>query len=103
MVKADFLPAARAMMQEVGNAPELLPSKFWEDLNKINLRMLSQDGLERFKRTVSQNYFNWLISSQDHPFYSYLKAKTGKSRIARSIISAERQIEVRLTTQDEAI
>ena len=103
MMKYDLDFRAQAMMQEVQNAPEFLPSKFWDDLNKKNLRMLSLDGLERFKRTVSQNYFNWMISSRNHPFHKYLENKTKRSAISRSIVTAERTIDIRLTTEDGTI
>ena len=102
-MKYDFASRTHAMLKEVGNAPEFLPSKFWVELNEKNMRMLSLDGLEQFKRTVSQNYFNWLISSRRHPFYKYLENKTKISSILRSIVSAERKIDVRITTEDREI
>jgi putative sugar O-methyltransferase len=102
-MKYDFNMRQQVMMQELRNAPEFLPSKFWEDLNKKNVRMLSLDGLERFKRTVSQNYFNWLIASRNHPFYKYLEKQTGRSPISRSIVMVERTVEIRLTTEDEIV
>jgi hypothetical protein len=37
--------------------PVFLPSAFWCDLNDKNRRMLEEEGLANFKRTVSQNYF----------------------------------------------
>jgi putative sugar O-methyltransferase len=102
-MRYDFNSRAQAMIQEIASAPEFVPSQFWADLNKKNIRMLSIDGLNRFKRTVSLNYFNWLISSRKHPFYKYLENKTNISGILRSIVSAERKIDVRITTEDREI
>jgi putative sugar O-methyltransferase len=61
-----------AMAAEVARAPDLAPGSFWTDLAAKNVAMLQADGLARFKRTVSQNYFNWLITSPRHPFFRSL-------------------------------
>ncbi len=42
-------------------------SKFWTDLSAENLRMLRTNGTESFKRTLSQNYFNWTVDDPAHP------------------------------------
>src|SRR5829696_6791839 len=42
-------------------------SKFWRDLAAENLRMLRANGPETFKRTLSQNYFNWAVDDPAHP------------------------------------
>jgi putative sugar O-methyltransferase len=103
-MRYDFNSRAQAMVQEIASAPEFLPSKFWEDLNQKNMRMLSIDGLKLFKRTVSLNYFNWLISSRNHPFHGYLDSKIGKPNLLwRSLILSERKTEVRLTTTDQLV
>jgi len=50
------------MTQEIADASPLYqPSRFWQYLGQKNEAMLSEHGLENFKRTVAQNYFNWLI------------------------------------------
>lgn len=50
-----------AMFAEVAQAPAIYrPSEFWEHFNRVNLDQLERYGLENFKRTVNQNYFNWL-------------------------------------------
>jgi putative sugar O-methyltransferase len=62
----DFAGDARLseMINEIAAAPPLYrPSNFWINLNRINLEMLGAHGLANFKRTVSQNYFNWLVIS----------------------------------------
>lgn len=50
------------MVHEVRNSSDLYrPSRFWELLGQQNQEMLSEHGMENFKRTVGQNYFNWLV------------------------------------------
>jgi putative sugar O-methyltransferase len=61
------LDAFEAMVCELeSDDPIFLPSAFWQDLNSKNTRMLELEGLANFKRTVSQNYFNWLIADPNH-------------------------------------
>jgi putative sugar O-methyltransferase len=36
------------------------PSRYWEELNKMNLAQLSEHGYENFKRTIALNYFTWV-------------------------------------------
>ncbi len=48
------------MVAELNHAaPIYRPSKFWTDLNKINVEQLLGGGFDHFKRTLNQNYFNW--------------------------------------------
>jgi putative sugar O-methyltransferase len=63
------------MVREVdGSSPLYRPSKFWDWVNRANLDMLSEHGLANFKRTISQNYFNWLIvSPRDNQFRNVLR------------------------------
>jgi hypothetical protein len=57
--------AATDMAAELeADDPVFLPSAFWRDLNDKNRRMLEEEGLANFKRTVSQNYFNWLVADR---------------------------------------
>jgi putative sugar O-methyltransferase len=52
----------QSMVNEVRNASDLYrPSRFWDLLGGENEQMLSQHGMENLKRTVGQNYFNWLV------------------------------------------
>jgi putative sugar O-methyltransferase len=36
------------------------PSKYWVELNKMNLAQLQQHGYENFKRTIALNYFTFV-------------------------------------------
>ncbi len=61
---ADFL----GMVAEVGTSPALYrPSRFWDSLNSVNTKWLEEFGLDNFKRTVAQNYFNWLVVGPSDP------------------------------------
>ncbi|MDH3440813.1 MAG: putative sugar O-methyltransferase, partial [Gammaproteobacteria bacterium] len=42
--------------------PEILPSKYWEELNRKNLQQLADSRYENFKRTVARNYFTWIVN-----------------------------------------
>lgn len=43
------------------------PGVFWRDLSKKNLAMIGASGIENFKRSVANNYFNWLVTSRHDP------------------------------------
>jgi putative sugar O-methyltransferase len=55
------------MMAELEKDRRFLPSEFWRDINAKNLDMIATEGLRNFKRTVSQNYYNWLITRLRDP------------------------------------
>lgn len=58
----------RQMFSEVAAGPEIYrPSRFWTDMNDINQAMLDELGLVNIKRTLAQNYFNWLVTSPKDP------------------------------------
>src|SRR5713101_756552 len=56
-----------------GARPEVLPSKYWEWLNRMNLDQLHTKGYDNFKQTLALNYFTWMVSSQDGQI-RYLRA-----------------------------
>jgi len=65
--------AVDAMTQEVMSGPDIYrPSRFWEDLNERNRRQIDEIGFASFKRTVNQNYFNWLIVDRRDPQFRRL-------------------------------
>ncbi|HXX95303.1 MAG TPA: putative sugar O-methyltransferase [Planctomycetota bacterium] len=56
----------REMFGELASAPrEMLPSKYWEELNRKNLAQLADEGYENFKRTLATNYFTWVVRPSD--------------------------------------
>ncbi len=60
--------AISEMVNEIGTADAIYkPSEFWVDICAKNVKMLQSQGLENFKRTLAQNYFNWLIFSPLDP------------------------------------
>src|SRR4051812_48120048 len=49
------------MVEEVATSdPIYQPSVLWQHLNALNLGQIDRLGLTNFKRSVNQNYFNWL-------------------------------------------
>lgn len=63
----DLLPPERRaelleMRAEMDAAPAIYrPSRFWETFGDANISWLAWAGLENFKRTINQNYFNFVI------------------------------------------
>jgi putative sugar O-methyltransferase len=56
-------PLLASMLKELSKArKEILPSKFWNELNRKNLEQLQTSGYRNFKRTVALYYFTWIIS-----------------------------------------
>lgn len=52
------------MVREIANASPLYrPSVMWEQLNALNTEQIERLGLSHFKRSVNQNYFNFLPAS----------------------------------------
>lgn len=63
------------MSAEVEAGPTIYrPSRFWETLSTVNAAQLGDRGFETFKRTINQNYFNWLITRPWDPQYRSLMA-----------------------------
>lgn len=57
-----------SMRQGLVAAPDIYqPGSFWDGLIGANLDMLQAEGIENFKRTVSNNYYNWLVTSIRDP------------------------------------
>ena len=64
------LQAMTRMSNELRQAGEIcLPSLFWDWLNDKNVKQLQVHGLEHFKRTVNQNYSNFVVSGFDDNQY----------------------------------
>jgi putative sugar O-methyltransferase len=61
------LSTLRAMFGHVSQIDEdLRPSGFWIHYCKQNEAMLTEHGIENFKRTVNQNYYNWIPWATDN-------------------------------------
>jgi putative sugar O-methyltransferase len=67
----DIRARSEAMLKELAGSPQFLPSAFWSELNQKNIEMLEAQGLEDFKRTISQNYYNWLVTSPAHVMFRH--------------------------------
>ncbi len=62
----DLYPEMRVMFDEFPRyRNEVLPSKYWEELNRKNLQQLADSKYENFKRTIARNYFTWIINPFD--------------------------------------
>jgi putative sugar O-methyltransferase len=60
---SDLDPRLREMLDEFPKfREEILPSKYWEQLNKKNLQQISDNSYENFKRTVARNYFTFIVT-----------------------------------------
>src|ERR1700677_5156486 len=60
------------MRRGLATAPEIYrPGEFWDGLNATNLEMLRTEGVANFKRTVSHNYYDWLVTSVNDPQFRY--------------------------------
>jgi len=57
----------RMRMNVLGSASEYHPGEFWDDLIARNIAMLEASGIENFKRTIANNYYNWMVSSIHDP------------------------------------
>ncbi len=78
----NLYPEIRAMCDEFRNyRREILPSKYWEELNRKNLRQLAENKYENFKRTLARNYFTWMIN----PFDEQLRLLMREAGVARSL------------------
>jgi putative sugar O-methyltransferase len=59
----DLYPEVRAMFDEFPRfREEVLPSRYWQELNGKNLRQLADSGYGNFKRTLARNYFTWIVN-----------------------------------------
>ena len=75
-------PELRTMFDEFPRyRKEVLPSKYWEKLNRKNLRQLANSRYENFKRTLARNYFTWIVN----PFDQQLRFLIREAGIRTSI------------------
>ena len=65
---SSVIARAAQMMTSLANAAPLYrPSRFWETLGQQNTKMLGATGITHFKRSLSQNYFNWPVKAPADP------------------------------------
>jgi putative sugar O-methyltransferase len=78
-----------SMEREYVHAESLFhPSVFWEKLRQKNIHWLSHYGFESFKRTVNNNYFNWMVSLSSPYLYRMLLAYLKRNRFNPKAIAA---------------
>lgn len=69
---ADIGRLIEEMGAEVEEGPPIYrPSRFWEIIGGLNAAQLDDLGFASFKRTINNNYFNWLVA---HPRDSQFRA-----------------------------
>jgi len=96
--------STQEMIAELTTAPEFMPSAFWVDIAQKNEIMLDEEGISRFKRTLSNNYFNWPVTAAYHPYFM-LALLGWLGRPTRSVFSAEVEDEItmRLANVDKPL
>lgn len=91
-----LLPSVDAEMQQMfdgmSNArKEVLPSKYWVELNQKNCEQLEKSGYENFKQTLALNYFTWLGESDSvytSPQMLYLRKHLPPASFAGNVLKA---------------
>ncbi len=59
-LRPEALARIDEMFHSLAGAPsQVRPSRYWEELNKMNVAQLKEEGFENFKRTIALNYFTW--------------------------------------------
>jgi putative sugar O-methyltransferase len=93
-----------AMMAQLEKDPRFLPSEFWRDINAKNIDMIALEGLHNFKRTLSQNYYNWLITRiRDPQFRKALMFWLLHPSLKPLRTKIEDDIRLRFTTRADAV
>jgi hypothetical protein len=70
---------AEQMMEHLLQVDELYrPSRFWVEFSRQNMAMLRDRGMSHFKRSVPQNYFNWMVDAPADPQMAGLLAAWAK-------------------------
>ncbi len=64
------------------------PSKYWVELNKMNLAQLQEHGYENFKRTIALNYFTFVRILPWDAQFRFLLRRLPVRTIARCLKSA---------------
>ena len=88
------------MTEELHSSELFHPSVFWTDINDRNVRMLNERGLENFKRTVSQNYYNWTISVRSPLLLNVLKQWARAPRLTDLMFSVDPEFALQSLSTD---
>ena len=68
LLSADGRHSIDQMKHEMQVAQEInQPSAFWKGMGEVNERILGWSGEGNFKRTLNQNYFNFIPTAPDEP------------------------------------
>ena len=70
--------------------PQVRPSRYWEELNKMNVAQLKEEGFENFKRTIALNYFTWARITPWDSQIMFLSRTVGVGATLRSLRNALR-------------
>jgi putative sugar O-methyltransferase len=74
LLTADARRSIDQMKHEMQAAPAVdHPSAFWKGMGEVNERILGWSGEGNFKRTVNQNYFNFIPIAPDDPRMARLR------------------------------
>jgi len=74
LLTADARHSIDQMKHEMQAAPAVdQPSAFWTDMGEVNERILGWSSEANFKRTVNQNYFNFIPIAPDDPRMARLR------------------------------
>src|SRR5690348_8729615 len=98
------LDSVEAMNAELAADPVFRPSVFWTELARKNAEWLDQHGMDACRRTVSMNYFNWMITSPLHPLFRAALAEWIRHpTIAPLLARIESYVTIRLYTHDQPV
>jgi putative sugar O-methyltransferase len=75
----DVLDSMEAEVESAGGI--YAPSKFWRALNRLNREQLREAGFAHFKRTVNQNYFNWVFDRSDPQVQAVMEGMTARAKL----------------------
>lgn len=66
--KSDFKLLKKMYSDHLAGPHIYQASKFWEKLNQLNIKWIKTDGIDNFKRSVNNNYFNWMVTIKSDYF-----------------------------------
>jgi len=90
------------MRAGVERSPEIYhPGAFWDGLIATSLKMLETEGITSFNRTVSNNYYNWLVTTLREPQMKHVARQwLRRPTLAPLLNRLETTTGLRTTTED---